>query len=159
MDFENKRESQSKRLELMTFFSIIQLTSSTVIFVIHSSMISGGSPWYTALRNLDFNAFVKALERESLSIATMPYASANVLAKSPLYDDAVARLPMALVNEMTIPAWYVFFMLTEQVRDPTHASQRATFRREAQKYFQSQGVNVGDWWDIMQKALRLIQSA
>ncbi len=127
--------------------------------ILTSSIMVSGSPWYIALRNLDFSAFVKALEKESLSVATMPYASANVLAKSPLYDDAVSRLPMALVNKMTIPSWYVFYMLTEQINDPAHAPQRAVFRREAQKYFQTQGVNVGDWWDIMQKALRLIQSA
>lgn len=122
-------------------------------------LMTGGTPWYLALRNLDSSAFMKALDHENLSTPTVPYASANVLTKSPLYDAAVARLPRALVDEMTVGSWYVLFMLLEQSSDPARASQRAIFRREAQKYFQSRGVSIGEWWDIMQKALRLIQSA
>lgn len=118
-----------------------------------------GTPWYSALRALDFSAFVKSVSKESLSLPTMPYISANVLTKSPLYEEAITRLPRSLVDEMTIPAWYVLFMLTEQAHDTLHAPQRAVFRREAQKYFEDQGIHIGDWWSIMQKALRLVHSA
>lgn len=122
-------------------------------------MKSSGTPWYTALRTLDFPSYAKALDGVSLSEPTVPYVTANVLARSPLYEEAVAHLPRKLVDEMTVVSWYVLFMLTEQMKDPAHATERAVFRREAQKYFHEKGVNVGEWWDVMQKALRLVHSA
>lgn len=110
---------------------------------------------------LDFPSFKRALDKiPNLSEAVIPYDSPNVLSHSMLYDDALSKLPRELVDNMSIPAYYVFFMHLEQLNHShEHAEQRLHFRHQAQMYFNERGIDTSEWTRIISKLVRLIHSA